>query len=114
MLRRLRDVVQGKAPAKARRSGKWPAVRKAHLEKFPRCAFCGGENKLEVHHIIPFHAAPDLELEPDNLITLCEAKRYGVNCHLFAGHGGAYKSVNSQVISDVNHFSGRFPNGKKA
>ena len=101
IVRRIRDRVQGRAPAHAKRSSRWPHVRKEHLAKHPRCALCGGTKKLEVHHKLPFHVAPHLELDPANLITLCEAKRNGVTCHQFFGHLGNYKLFNEHVEADV-------------
>ncbi|MGA2401456.1 MAG: hypothetical protein ABSG91_07090, partial [Syntrophobacteraceae bacterium] len=47
------------------------------------------------HHVKPFHLAPALELEPGNLITLCEEGEY--NCHLVHGHNGDWKSFNDDV-----------------
>lgn len=89
-----------KVPKGAKRSPEWPKVRKAHLAKFPTCAMCGTKNKLEVHHIKPFHLHPELELEPSNLITLCESK-VDANCHLLFGHLGNFKSLNATVIHDA-------------
>jgi len=96
----IKDRVQGKAPKGAKRSGKWRKVRKAHLAKFPRCAVCGLKSKVEVHHVIPFHLAPDQELNPDNLTTLCENKKWGITCHLLVGHLGNYRRVNPGVKAD--------------
>jgi len=62
---------------------------------------CGGKEKLEVHHLQPFHIKPDLELDPNNLITLCESKNHGINCHLFIGHLGNYKSINDTAQQDA-------------
>jgi len=75
------------------RSGKWPRVRKQHLKEHPRCAVCGGRKNVEVHHICPYKQAPELELEPTNLITLCNHLR----CHLLVGHLGSYHSWNEGV-----------------
>jgi hypothetical protein len=97
----IRDDNSDKAPKGTKRSTKWPAVRKAHLAKFPTCAVCGGKKKLEAHHVSPFHLYPDLELSPGNLITLCENKGYGLNCHLLFGHLGNFKSVNAAVREDA-------------
>lgn len=97
----LTGVLQGKHPLTARRSGKWPAVRERHLEANPCCAVCGGTAKLQVHHKNPFHLQPDLELDPGNLITLCEVDRGGVNCHLFFGHLGNFKAFNPAVADDA-------------
>lgn len=81
-----------------RRSGKWPEVRKTHLKASPTCVACGAAKRLEVHHILPFHAFPLLELDRDNLLTLCEGD--GCNCHFTFGHLLDWRSWNSTVIED--------------
>jgi 5-methylcytosine-specific restriction protein A len=100
LIRHVKDRIAGKIPAGSARSGHWPTVRKEHLLKNPKCAVCSGDKMLEVHHIHPFHLHPDLELNPDNLITLCESKDNGVNCHLLFGHLGNFKSFNVDVQKD--------------
>lgn len=100
LLGHIKDRIQGKAPAGAKRSAQWPGVRKAHLATNPTCSVCGGKNKLEVHHMMPFHLDPSLELNPSNLITLCESKKSGITCHLFFGHLGSYKRFNPRVMDD--------------
>jgi len=97
----LKDRIQGKAPKGARRSSRWTKARKRHLEKNPRCEVCGSKKALEVHHVIPFSIAPDLELDPSNFISLCENKKYGINCHLLLGHLGNYRRFNASVKADV-------------
>src|SRR5512135_3581631 len=97
LLEHIKHRLQGKIPHGMKRSNKWPKVRAAHLAKHPACEVCGGNEKLEVHHKRPFHLHPDLELDPKNLITLCESKHGGVNCHLFVGHLGNFKSFNADV-----------------
>lgn len=84
-----------------KRSGSWPRVRRDFLKKNPRCVVCGGNKKLEAHHILPFHSHPELELDENNLITLCENKKEGIFCHLFVGHLGSFRSYNVQVIQDA-------------
>ena len=101
VLKNLKDVVQGKADFGKTRSKQWPSVRKQHLKTNPTCAVCGGKTKLEVHHKVPFHENPYLELNPSNLITLCESKSFGVVCHLFVGHSGNYKKINKDVDKDA-------------
>lgn len=81
-----------------RRSPHWPAVRAWKLKHFPTCAACGGAEKLEVHHKMPFHLWPDLELDQDNLITLCESER---QCHLHIGHLGNWSKYNPNVDQDA-------------
>ena len=88
-------------PVGAARSSRWPAVARAHLKENPRCACCGGTKLLRVHHKVPFHVAPELELDPNNLITLCEAKKYGINCHFLLGHFGNWMRYNENVEADV-------------
>lgn len=97
MIKRITDVLSGKSPIDTKRSPEWPKARANHLTIQPFCQACGGRSKLEVHHIIPFHIRPDLELDPENLITLCEGGKYGINCHLFVGHKGDYSDYNSSV-----------------
>jgi hypothetical protein len=60
------------------RSSAWPIVRAAHVANFPTCAACGSTEALNVHHIEPFHAEPELELEPTNLITLCRRHHFEI------------------------------------
>lgn len=80
----------------AERSGKWETVRRKHLETQPACAVCGAKTDLEVHHVRPFHLYPELELEPENLLTLCNR-----GCHLLIGHLGSYQSWNPNARGDA-------------
>lgn len=66
------------------RSPKWPAVRRKWLKLNPVCEVCNRKTKLEVHHIIPFHLKPELELDENNFITLCENP--AAFCHYIIGH----------------------------
>ena len=97
----IKDRIQGKAEKGQKRSSKWRKVRKEHLVKNSKCYICECSTKLEVHHIIPFNIAPDLELEPSNLVTLCENKKYGLNCHLLVGHLGNYRRTNLSCEVDA-------------
>lgn len=92
-------------PKDNERSHKWPAFRKKFLKKFPTCANCGGTENLEAHHIQVFHKHPELELVESNLITLCESKKDGVNCHLLVGHLGSFKSWNETVRKDAQKWN---------
>jgi 5-methylcytosine-specific restriction enzyme A len=90
----LRDV-----GISAKRSGQWPTVEKHFLEEHPTCAACGGTERLNVHHIKPFHMFPELELDPNNLITLCmSADRED---HLQLGHLGNFKNYNPNIVKDA-------------
>jgi len=77
------------------RSSQWRRVRAEHLKENPCCAACGRKDNLHVHHIVPYHLNPDLELEPSNLITLC-----GKYCHFVFGHLMDWKSWNENVVRD--------------
>ena len=102
LLGKITDVLQGKADwGNAPRSDKWPEVRKAYLSNHGSCAACGGNVKLEVHHMRTFHLHPELELDPTNFITLCESGDNGLNCHLLVGHLGNFKSFNQNVVADA-------------
>lgn len=86
-----------------RRSPKWAAKRRAHLQLNPACALCGCviRKRLNVHHIEPFHLRPDLELVDENLLTLCEKSDAplvrGLNCHEWVGHSGNWSAINPRV-----------------
>jgi len=78
------------------RSPGWAALRKEHIGRQPCCQACGSCKKPEVHHIVPVHLDPSKELDPDNLITLCD--KY---CHFVFGHFMNYKSWNKNVVRDA-------------
>lgn len=85
------------------RSPEWSRVEKAHLLREPACVACGYRGKgLQVHHIKPFHLHPALELDPNNLITLCEIKER--DHHLLLGHLDNWESYNVHVKEDVRRF----------
>jgi len=95
----LQDRIVGKAPKGAKRSSKWNKIRKEVLKEYPECQICGSKESLEVHHKIPFHLAPDLELEKDNLITLCDKNNRG--CHFVFGHLCSWSSFNHDIELDA-------------
>jgi len=86
------------------RSSGWRRVRNEHLLKFPNCAICGGTKNCVPHHIVPFHVDPSRELDPDNLITLCEGS---FNCHLFFGHLKNWTRNNSNIVEDAKFWCDR-------
>lgn len=93
-LRRLTESFTG-----APRSGQWPRVRKEHLRRFPTCAACGRSKDMEVHHVEPFSVAPDRELDPTNLVTLCAEP-----CHQLFGHCRDWRRSNRFVREDAAAF----------
>jgi 5-methylcytosine-specific restriction endonuclease McrA len=80
------------------RSSHWRVVEKAHLARHPACEACGGDKRLQVHHIQPFHLRPWLELSMRNLITLCMGPS---ECHLRVGHRGRWTDDNPHVVKDA-------------
>ena len=103
MLRRLLQLLglapeYGPLPLVAR-SPKWPALRDAHLRRFPACAVCGSRVSVVPHHIIPVHLDSSQELDPENLLSLCEGAT--VNCHLLFGHCRSWSSYNPNVVFDA-------------
>jgi len=85
------------------RSPEWARVEKEHRLREPACVACGYKGQgLQVHHIKPFHLHPHLELDLDNLITLCEAR--GRDHHLLLGHLDEWESYNEHVRHDARHF----------
>lgn len=95
-LRSVRDKIL-KRPEK--RSSHWPKVERDFKSKNPVCAACGSKKKLNVHHVKPFHLYPQLELDENNLITLCMDRN---ECHIKLGHGGDWKAYNPNVRKDVD------------
>lgn len=92
----------------SKRSPEWPKARAAHLKVQPTCQVCGGTSKLNVHHIRPFHLHPELELDPNNLITLCTGNKT-INCHLRFGHWDNFRTkYNPHIIEDASKWRCRF------
>ena len=95
----LTSLSAGLLAALSFRSPRWPSLRKKHLETEPACVACGSRKNLNVHHILPVHHFPTKELEPTNLVTLCENS--GRNCHFTFGHLGNWNSWNEDVRADA-------------
>lgn len=84
------------------RAGSWPRVRREHLEREPACVACGRDAELEVHHVVPYHERPELELDPGNLCTLCSDP-----CHFVWGHLLNWKRSNPHVREDAARYRQR-------
>lgn len=83
------------------RSPAWNRTRNDYIQSSPECVACGRDQPLEVHHILPFHVYPSLELIPENLITLCK------DCHFTFGHLRDWTSWNNTVVADAAEFRKR-------
>lgn len=85
------------------RHPEWGRVRASHLLLFPVCEACSTPLNREVHHLLPFSTHPQLELDLDNLFTLCRPH------HFVFGHdpdgpgprGPAWKHINLNCVRDV-------------
>lgn len=88
----------------AGRSSKWPAVRAAHLRLQPQCQWCGRDDDLDVHHVIPRHKCPEMECQADNLLTLCR------HDHFVVGHLGSWESWNVNVRDECHKWQIRRKN----
>lgn len=104
----IKDRISGKVPSGTKRSNKWPEARAAHLKIEPLCQVCGTTEKLQAHHLKPFHLHPELELDPKNLITLCE--KPGRNHHILFGHLMNFKSFNVNCKDDVDQWQEKIKN----
>lgn len=82
----------------APRSPHWHSLERAFLHVFPACLACGGTEKLQVHHVLPFHLHPEQELRWDNLMTLCMGAK---ECHLHVGHDGDWQKYNPNAREDA-------------
>lgn len=95
------------------RSPYWHHVQETYLHDNPKCAICGATEGIQVHHKNPFHycislGRPDLELDPRNLISLCESEsgKPENNHHLLIGHLNDFKSSNLDIDTDVIKYHG--------
>ena len=80
-----------------KRSSDWPKFKKEYEVTHPkRCALCNTDKQVELHHIFPVSLFPEKELDPENVVWLCEKFSH----HLFCGHLGSYRSYNKNVILD--------------
>ena len=82
----------------AKRSGSWARVEHAFKAQHPTCAACGTTVRLQIHHCLPFHLHPELELDPNNLITLCMSPK---QCHYLLAHGSNFKAFSPTIRIDA-------------
>lgn len=80
------------------RSPKWDAFRARFLKENNECAACGAVKELEVHHVVPYQVRPDMELDRENLITLCR------DDHFTFGHLKDWRSWNDKVRADCEKY----------
>ncbi len=76
------------------RSSQWKNIRNEYVKYYSVCQFCFKPVEV-VHHIQPFHLYRTLELDWNNLVSLCN------DCHLKYGHFGDYRSFNPLLKLDI-------------
>lgn len=96
-----------------KRSDQWPRVERAFRKAHPTCAACDSAS-VQVHHVLPFHFAilldrPDLELDPRNLIALCESEdgTPANDHHLLLGHLDDFETYNPAVRQFATTYHGQ-------
>lgn len=94
------DSMRAPTPVGGPRSPRWQDVRDEFLRD-GECLACGTREKLEAHHVQPFHLHPELELERSNLVALCR------NHHLVFGHLGCFRCDNPRVVEDATTYRDR-------
>lgn len=85
-----------------RRSPGWGPFRDRFIQENPFCAGCSRQTMLEVHHIQPFHARPDLECDESNVVVLCR------DCHYTFGHLRNWRLANPHVLEDAAGYRRRY------
>lgn len=108
--RYLKSAVREKVKSTGR-SPHWGSVRDEAIAAHGSCAACGSSRRLQVHHVMPFHLHPELELDPANLIVLCMDEN---ECHLRIGHGGSFRCYNPDVVSASASFLASSTEKKRA
>lgn len=102
----IKDLFCGKPLGGSLRSPRWREVRNTHIKNNPLCIVCGRKGTLlrpnEAHHIIPFTQNPALELDPQNLVTVCRED------HLIFAHLRSFKSWNKDIVSDAKIWYNKF------
>ena len=54
-------------------SREWRKVSRQIRTRDGACVDCGTTEGLTVHHLTPVRVAPELGLDPDNLVTVCRS-----------------------------------------
>lgn len=87
-----RERLGGKA-----RASDWSTWRKQHIKDY--CELCLKKGSilspLELHHVKKFSDFPELEKDPDNVVTGCRT------CHLKFYHLGSFLSANKYIKEDI-------------
>lgn len=100
----LRSVQMPPHPPKRCHTRRWRSTASRHLRENPTCTACGSTVRVRPHHVVPVCVDPSREHDFTNLLSLCESYEYGLNCHLFFGHGGSWSAWNPNAVADAFNF----------
>lgn len=64
---------------------RWLKLKSEILYKIGKCEICRSDRYLEVHHILPRSSYPELSMDKENLMVLCE------DCHIKIHSKDKYK-----------------------
>ncbi len=78
-----------------RRAGEWAKLRARFVKENPVCVVSGLRTNVEVHHVVPFHEDPGLELVWENLRTV--SRPY----HFLVGHLCSWADANPDFDADA-------------
>jgi len=88
----IRDLKTGTV---GKRSSHWRGFSKEVKKEVGHCEACDSKWFLALHHILPFHLHPELELDRNNCIVLCR------KCQFIFGHLRYWKSWNISIRRDA-------------
>lgn len=68
-----------------------------YRKKQPTCEITGSKNKVQIHHIVPVWANPDLAADPNNFIALSAS----AHIHIIFGHAGNFGQRYVSNVKDI-------------
>jgi hypothetical protein len=90
------------------RSPKWRALQQRFVREKKCCFITRLRVDLEVHHKIPYHVRPDLELEWDNLCLLTRPVHYLIGHHCnWAYYNQNFEEEAARLAEEVAAARGR-------
>lgn len=88
----------------AERSSQWSSFKVQFAKTHPKvCAVCGTTKGLQLHHKTPFSRDKSRELDPTNVVWLCEQGEH--SCHLIFGHLYSFFSYNLDLDNTIKEWN---------
>jgi len=82
-----------------KRNPSWEHDSRLWLKDHNECAATGWTYKLQIHHVLPFHLFPQLEMDESNWIVLTENPLF--EAHFEIGHNKNWREYNIHVRIDA-------------